>query len=146
MDNKEELIKIQRQINNINDSLIRLNKNICDVSKNIYVQKINNTSWRGFICTSVFIILVSIFGVANKQIEKEEKMDKVLLYNSDNAVIFDKEDEALENMNFDNCSIIYIDEDSGISANDIAVSLVGEDGTVYYYNSETKEKTLINQK
>lgn len=40
---------------------------------------------------------------------------------------------------------ILIKEDD-ISANDIAISLVGEDGEVYYWNPDTKEKSLINNK
>lgn len=76
-----------------------------------------------------------------------KKYDKFIIYNGDNAIIFDGTEYGdLISTKSENASIIYIDEDSGISANDIAVKLVGEDGNVYYYNSETNEKVLINQK
>lgn len=139
MDNKEELEKIKEQISNINNTLIRVNSNIDG-------EKMNNTFWRILMALGGTMMISFVLGIGVKEASKRKEIDKILLYNGDNAIIFDKEDDSIENMQFDNCSVIYIDEDKGISANDIAVSLVGEDGTVYYYNSETKEKTLINQK
>lgn len=138
MNNKyieEELHEIRKKMNVISGSLT-------DIRSSIDSHKNNTGFWRSILSV---IGLCAVFAGIDYY-EKAKKIDKVLLYNSDNAIIFDKEDDALECMQFDNCSIIYIDEDSGISANDIAVKLVGEDGNVYYYNSQTEEKVLINQK
>ena len=85
------------------------------------------------------IVLGSIVSIAYKA----EKFDyeKAIIFNDDNAIIIDRDD--FNTIDASKSNIIYVDEDKGLSANDIAVSLVGEEGTIYYYDS--KEKTLVNE-
>lgn len=105
--------------------------------------------------------LLSTGCVGNQKVfDGGHTFDKAIIYNNDEALIVDvetyticgdgqqiqvelKDGTVLVSSTF---NTILVDGD-GLSANDIAVSLVGEDGNVYYYNSETKsEKILVNEK
>lgn len=143
MDNKEELEKIRYVISDLKSELKDIDYDLSHLTSSLekISSSIKNSSPKGVIM-GIFVILALSCSIYERLLS--EKADKVIIYNDDNAVIFDINEHVF--VEEENNSVIYIDEDSGISANDIAVSLVGEDGTVYYYNSETKEKVLINQK
>lgn len=80
----------------------------------------------------------------------------VVIVNNDNALIINN-DECYENINDRNILVLQFDDEKChsykvneidyLSINDLAVSLVGEDGNVTYYEFEReKNKTLSNVK
>lgn len=96
-------------------------------------------------------------GCNYKMMDFEYSFDKAIIYNDDNALIVDIDSwtdydgEQLQIITGDTVMVvssfntILVKENDSLTSNDIAVSLVGEDGNVYYYDSDTKEKVLVNE-
>ncbi len=143
MDNNEELRRISNKIADLDDTVSTTNWEIKNLERSI-----KNSSPKGIIEFIFFVSVMGVLGAAMDKHTEDKRYDKAIIYNDNNAVIFDIT-ESNSPIKFDDVkdgSVIYVDEDQGISANDIAVTLVGEDGCVYYYSSETKEKELVNKK
>lgn len=140
MDNNEKLKNLNDKLNDVDERLERIEKYAENNKNNLEAKSFRNY----FIGAGILsgIVSCSIVFLMSKI---NPKYEKVIVYNDDNAVIFDIT-ECNESLKVKDANVIYVDEDKGISANDIAVTLVGEDGCVYYYNSETKEKELLNKK
>lgn len=121
-----------------------------NISKNINKSNDQLESLKSIKCVTnfcLFFLIIATMGI-NFSLHKKnhlETCNKAVILNEDNALIVDI--TSLDDGFFDceNCSVVYVDESKGVSANDIAVSLVGEDGEVYYYNYETKQKVLIKE-
>lgn len=90
-------------------------------------------------------------------IDTKYTFDKAVIYNDSNALIVDidtwtdYDGEQLQVTTDDGTVLIVssfntilIKEDD-LNANDIAISLVGEDGEVYYWDSDKKTKVLVNK-
>ncbi len=133
MEKRDLYEKINNNLKLIDIDLHRLNETL---SNNFF--KISNRKF-----SLKFGILTGLIVFSLGTIQFLKKYDKAIVVNGDNAVIFDVTSGYFFMPVNDN--VIYVDEDKGISANDIAISLVGEDGIVTYYNSETDEKVLINK-
>lgn len=131
---------MEKRDSDINYSLNKLNDKMDNINETLRFN-LDSISNRGVILR--FFILIGLILVPFSIDYSRKKYDKAIVVNGDNAVIFDVTSEYFVKTEGDN--VIYVDEDKGISANDIAISLVGEDGMVTYYNSETAEKVLINK-